>query len=91
MNRQEFAANARLTDHVVQNLNDDPRLPFPDAEFDAAGLCVSTDYLIDPVAVLREDGAGAPARCADGGHVLQPLLPNQGCRRLARAGRCRAL
>ena len=54
MNREELAANERLLGFVVQNLNDDPRLPFADGEFDAAGLCVSIDYLTDPVAVLRE-------------------------------------
>ncbi len=54
MNRAELAANEHLTDFVVQNLNDQAALPFADAEFDGAGLCVSIDYLIDPVAVLRE-------------------------------------
>ena len=54
MNREELAANERLSAVVVQNLNDHPRLPFADGEFDAAGLCVSIDYLTDPVAVLRE-------------------------------------
>ena len=54
MNRDELAANPRLTDFVVQNLNVDARLPFADGLFDAAGLCVSIDYLADPVSVLRE-------------------------------------
>ena len=54
INREELAANARLSSFVVQNLNADTALPFARAEFDAAGLCVSIDYLIDPVAVLRE-------------------------------------
>lgn len=54
MNAPELAANPRLSRFVVQNLNVDPRLPFKDGEFDAAGLCVSIDYLADPVAVLRE-------------------------------------
>ena len=54
MNARELAANPRLGRHIVQNLNADPRLPFADAAFDAAGLCVSIDYLADPVAVLRE-------------------------------------
>ena len=54
MNQAELAANPRLSDFIVQNLNVDPRLPFADGEFDAAGLCVSIDYLADPVSVLRE-------------------------------------
>ena len=54
MNRAELAANSRLTSFLVQNLNEHTRLPFGDGEFDGAGLCVSIDYLTDPVAVLRE-------------------------------------
>ncbi|MGI8747070.1 MAG: class I SAM-dependent methyltransferase, partial [Deinococcus sp.] len=64
LNRAELARNPRLTSFVVQNLNTDPRLPFTDGEFGAAGLAVSVDYLTDPRAVLRELGRvltpGAP-------------------------------
>ena len=56
MNAAELAANARLHARVVQDLNQDPRLPFADGEFDAGGICVSVDYLIHPVEVLRECG-----------------------------------
>lgn len=56
LNREELAANPRLTSFVVQNLNTTPRLPFGDGTFDAAGLTVSIDYLTDPVAVLRDLG-----------------------------------
>ncbi|MBC7808392.1 MAG: methyltransferase domain-containing protein [Akkermansiaceae bacterium] len=54
MNREELAANPRLSEFVVQNLNDDPTLPFAGDRFDAAAICVSVDYLTDPVAVLQE-------------------------------------
>lgn len=54
MNREELAANPRLTAFVVQNLNTDAILPFADNRFDAAAICVSVDYLTDPVAVLQE-------------------------------------
>jgi SAM-dependent methyltransferase len=54
MNAEELAANPQATDRVVQDLNDDPRLPFPDADFDAVLCCVSIDYLVRPVEVLRE-------------------------------------
>lgn len=64
LNRAELARNPRLTSYVVQNLNADPRLPFPDGEFGAAGLAVSVDYLTDPVGVLRELG-----------RVLEPGAP----------------
>jgi SAM-dependent methyltransferase len=56
MNAVELAANSRLHTRVVQDLNQDPHLPFADAEFDAGGICVSVDYLIHPVEVLRECG-----------------------------------
>ena len=54
MNRAELERNPKLTGFVVQDLNQNPRLPFEAASFDAACCCVSIDYLTDPVAVLRE-------------------------------------
>ena len=54
MNAAELAANPRLAAWVVHDLNADPRLPLPDASFDAAGCCVSIDYLVRPVEVLRD-------------------------------------
>ena len=64
MNGVELGNNPRLDEHVVQNLNENSRLPFGDAEFDGAGICVSIDYLTNPVEVLREVGRvlkpGAP-------------------------------
>jgi SAM-dependent methyltransferase len=64
MNPEELRANPRLTEWRVQNLNQDPHLPFGDAEFDGAGICVSIQYLTRPVEVLRELGRvlrpGAP-------------------------------
>jgi SAM-dependent methyltransferase len=46
---------------VVQDLNADPVLPFPDASFDTAVCTVSIDYLVRPVAV-----------CAEVARVLRP-------------------
>jgi SAM-dependent methyltransferase len=64
LNEEELAANPRLDAHVVHDLNADAHLPFDDASFDAAGICVSIQYLIQPVAVVREVGRvltpGAP-------------------------------
>lgn len=54
MNAAELAANPMATERVVRDLNVDPGLPFPDASFDAVLCCVSIDYLVRPVAVLRE-------------------------------------
>jgi SAM-dependent methyltransferase len=56
MNEVELKKNPRLDEYVVRDLNRDPRLPFGDGVFDGAGICVSIDYLIQPVEVLREVG-----------------------------------
>ena len=54
MNAAELDANSMATERVVQNLNVDPILPFADMSFDAVLCCVSIDYLVRPVEVLRE-------------------------------------
>ena len=54
MNAEELAANPRLSRRFVQNLNRDTKLPLADASVDAAMICVSIQYLQQPVAVLRE-------------------------------------
>ena len=56
MNEQELKANPRLHACTVHNLNDDPSLPYADGEFDAACICVSVDYLVKPVQVIRDIG-----------------------------------
>ncbi len=56
MSREELVVNPVLSDFVVQNLNLNPILPYIDAEFDAAVICVSVQYLTNPVAVMRELG-----------------------------------
>jgi hypothetical protein len=64
MNEEELKGNPRLDSHTVQDLNQNPALPFADNEFDGCGICVSVDYLTRPVEVLCEIGrvlkAGAP-------------------------------
>ncbi len=54
MSREELAANPRLTAYDVRDLNEDPRLPYADASFDAALCAVSIQYLTRPVEVFRE-------------------------------------
>ena len=54
MNAAELAANKRLDRSFVQNLNRDPVLPLAAASVDAAMICVSIQYLEQPVAVLRD-------------------------------------
>jgi Methyltransferase domain len=54
MNAEELAANPRLSRWFVQNLNRDPILPLSDASIDAAMICVSIQYLQQPVEVLHD-------------------------------------
>ena len=64
MNARELVENAFLDEWYVQNLNREPRLPFRDGEFDGAAICVSIQYLVRPIEVLREVG-----------RVLRPAAP----------------
>ena len=54
MNAAELDANPRLTRWFVQDLNQDPVLPFDDHAFDAAMACVGVQYLQQPLAVFGE-------------------------------------
>jgi SAM-dependent methyltransferase len=54
MNAEELAANPRLSQWFVQDLNVDPVLKLDDGAFDGACLCVSVQYLQRPVEVFRE-------------------------------------
>jgi SAM-dependent methyltransferase len=54
MNARELAQNPRLTEHLVQDLNAQPHLPYGDEEFDGAGICVSVQYLTRPADVFTE-------------------------------------
>lgn len=53
MNTEELAANPRLSEYCVHDLNNQPDLPFEPDSFDAALIAVSIQYLIRPVEVLR--------------------------------------
>ena len=54
MNAEELAANPRLNRYFVQDLNREPKLPLRDATLDAITICVSIQYLEQPINVLRE-------------------------------------
>lgn len=54
LNEVELAANPMATQRVVQDLNVDPQLPFPESSMDGVVCCVSVDYLVRPVEVLAE-------------------------------------
>jgi hypothetical protein len=54
MNAAELTANPRLSRWFIQNLNRETSLPLGTASADAVMICVSVQYLQQPVAVLRE-------------------------------------
>ncbi|KAJ8602578.1 hypothetical protein CTAYLR_008776 [Chrysophaeum taylorii] len=54
MNEVELRENKDVEEWVVQDLNENPSLPFGDAEFDIVTNAVSVDYLTRPLEVCRE-------------------------------------
>ncbi len=54
MNVAELAANPRLTERIVHDLNNVPDLPFGPASFDIVLCALSVEYLTQPVKVLKE-------------------------------------
>ena len=54
MNERELRANRQATGCVIHDLNADPAFPFEEDRFDAATCCVSIDYLVRPIDVLRD-------------------------------------
>jgi SAM-dependent methyltransferase len=56
MNLEELRRNPRLHDFVVQDLNLDPVLPYPESSFDAVLIAVSVQYLTKPVEVFKSIG-----------------------------------
>jgi SAM-dependent methyltransferase len=54
LNARELKKNSRLTESVVQDLNENSRLPFESNSFDAVVCTVSVEYLTDPLAVFKE-------------------------------------
>jgi SAM-dependent methyltransferase len=53
MSAAELARNPRLTETLVQDLNRNPELPWPEGSFDAALCAVSVQYLTRPLEVFR--------------------------------------
>ncbi len=54
MNAEELAANPVLSERHVQDLNQQPLLPFDDGAFDGAVCTVSVEYLVRPFEVFAE-------------------------------------
>jgi SAM-dependent methyltransferase len=54
MNSGELAANPQLNERIVQDLNQDPHLPWGDNHFDAVTCHLSIEYLTQPLQVIAE-------------------------------------
>lgn len=54
MNAAELDANAMADERIVHDLNADPRVPMPSGSIDDGVCCVSIDYLVHPVEVMRD-------------------------------------
>jgi hypothetical protein len=54
LNAEELRRNPALTESTVQDLNDNPRLPFADGSFDLALCALSVEYLTAPDEVFQE-------------------------------------
>jgi SAM-dependent methyltransferase len=54
MNEEELAANPRLDDWVVHDLNQQPVMPYDASSFDAVMIVVSIQYLTKPQDVFEE-------------------------------------
>lgn len=65
MNARELQANKQLDTFCVQNLNENPTLPYDPGTFDRAMIAVSIQYLTRPIEVL----ASAHATLADDGAI----------------------
>ena len=92
MNQQELDRNPRLNERLVQNLNHNPVLPWPDNHFDAVLIAVSVQYLTRPFEVFAEIARVlAPGgRCVVAmSHRLFPTKAVYAFQVLAPAERCR--
>jgi SAM-dependent methyltransferase len=56
LNERELAKNRILDSYVLQDINKDPCLPFPDNRFDVVLNTVSVDYMTQPFRVFEEVG-----------------------------------
>ena len=54
LNEQELAANGRLSNYMVHDLNEEPVIPLADNSFDAVVCTVSVEYLCRPLEVFAE-------------------------------------
>ena len=72
MNTVELQRNPQLTEFVVRDLNNEPKLPYKDASFDVITCTVSIDYLTSPLKVMAE-----AARVLRPGGVVAIVISNR--------------
>lgn len=54
LNNEELRKNSQLTEFTLQNLNQDPILPYADESFHTVLNTASVEYLTDPMAIFHE-------------------------------------
>ncbi|MGD9505451.1 MAG: class I SAM-dependent methyltransferase [Syntrophobacteraceae bacterium] len=54
LNENELMKNNALTDYIIQDVNKNPVLPYPDESFDAVINTVSVDYIVKPIEIFKE-------------------------------------
>jgi SAM-dependent methyltransferase len=54
MNSQEMSENKDLAEHMIHDLNANPKLPFSDKSFDAVLCNLSIEYLVKPQEVILD-------------------------------------
>ena len=54
LNQEELAKNPRLNHYLIQDINQNPQLPYPTASFNAILIAVSVQYLQQPEQVFAE-------------------------------------
>lgn len=92
MNAAELEGNERLDEYRVQNLNDNPFLPWDDNSFGAVLIAVSVQYLVRPFEVFADIGRilSPGGRCIVAmSHRLFPTKAIYAFHVLSGADRCR--
>ena len=54
MNPEELKANPIADDHIIQDINENPILPFKEKSFDSIICTSSVEYLIKPIEIFNE-------------------------------------
>ncbi len=63
LNKEELETNSLVSQGVVQDLNENSKLPFSDDTFDVVICTVSIEYLANPIEIVKEVGRVLKAGC----------------------------